>query len=196
MKKFLIATGVAVLAVAAVAAAQGYSFQTNLTVGSTGPDVTALQTWLIGAGYNIPAISGGTAVKGYFGAQTKAAVMRFQAAHGVPATGFVGPLTRGVLNGGATAMTTTVNCPAGYTCTSTAPVMSNTCPVGYTCTANVGVTTTGTVTGAPAGINTPGVSGTLTIAQSGSVANGATFNTGQTVNIAGFKLQAGPSDMQ
>jgi peptidoglycan hydrolase-like protein with peptidoglycan-binding domain len=194
MKKFLIATGVAVLAVATVAAAQGYAFNTNLTVGSTGPDVSALQTWLIGAGYSIPAISNGTAVKGYFGSQTKAAVEQFQAAHGVPATGFVGPLTRGVLNGGAnTAMSTnTFQCPAGYTCVANVPATTATCPAGLVCTPATGTT----VTGAPAGITTPGVSGTLTIAQSGSVANGATFNTGQTVNVAGFKLQAGPSDMQ
>jgi len=197
MKKFLIASGVAVLAIATVAMAQGYSFQTNLTIGSTGPDVSALQTWLIGAGYSIPSISSGAASKGYFGSQTQAAVMKFQAAHGVPATGFVGPLTRGVLNGGAsTAMTTSTMCPAGYTCTATAPAMSTTCPAGYTCMANT-TTTGGTVTGAPAGITTPGVSGTLTIANSGSVANGGTINDGQqNVNIAGWKLQAGPSDMQ
>ena len=59
MKKFLIASGVASLAFAAIAMAQGYSFNTNLTVGSTGADVTALQTYLIGAGFNIPAIADG-----------------------------------------------------------------------------------------------------------------------------------------
>ena len=184
MKKLLIATGVAVLAIATVAAAQSYSFQTNLTVGSTGADVTALQTWLIGAGYQIPAISSGAASKGYFGSQTKAAVQQFQAAKGVPSTGFVGPLTRGVLNGGSSV--------------AMAPA-SSACPAGYTCTANPGTTVAAngtTVAGAPAGITTPGVSGTLTVANSGSVANGATVNDGQTVNVAGFKFQSGPSDMQ
>jgi len=136
MKKFLIASGVAVLAFATVVAAQGYSFQTNLTVGSTGPDVSALQTWLIGAGYDIPAISSGAASKGYFGSQTKSAVQAFQAAKSLPSTGFVGPLTRGVLNGGATnvAVSMSAGCPAGYTCTANTPAPATTCPSGYTCT--------------------------------------------------------------
>ncbi len=144
MKKFLIASGIATLAFAAVAMAQGYSFSTNLTVGSTGADVTALQTYLIGAGYNIPAIASGAAAKGYFGSQTQAAVKLFQAAKGVPNTGFVGPLTRGVLNGGATnvAISTQVSCPAGYTCTANVPA-SSACPAGMTCTPIVGTTVVG-----------------------------------------------------
>lgn len=117
MKKILIASGVAVLAVAMIAGAQGYAFNTNLTVGSTGADVVALQTWLISSGYNISAIASGAAAKGYFGSQTKAAVQAYQTANGVPSTGFVGPLTRGKLNGTAAVATVATGCPAGYTCT-------------------------------------------------------------------------------
>ena len=94
MKKYIIASGVAVLAFATLVSAA--TFNTNLTVGSRGADVTALQTWLIGAGYSVPA--GAT---GYFGSQTKAAVIAFQTAKSLPTTGFVGPLTRAILNGGS-----------------------------------------------------------------------------------------------
>ena len=63
------------------------SFTRNLTVGSTGADVTALQTKL--------SVSPAT---GYFGAITKAAVVAYQTANGISATGYVGPLTLAKLN--------------------------------------------------------------------------------------------------
>lgn len=72
----------------------------DLTVGSTGAEVTELQNWLIGKGYSIPA--GAT---GYFGAQTQAALAAFQAANGIsPAAGYFGPITRAKVNdmGGTT----------------------------------------------------------------------------------------------
>lgn len=66
-----------------------YTFTRNLTVGSRGADVTALQQILITGGYlNI------TTPTGYFGPLTKAAVAKWQAAVGLPATGFFGPLSR------------------------------------------------------------------------------------------------------
>lgn len=118
MKKYLIASGVAVLAFASVAAAQGYMFNSNLTVGSTGPDVVALQNALIAQGYSIPSISSGAASTGYFGAQTQTAVKAYQSAKGIPNTGFVGPLTRAALNGGVTVTPAPVGfvCPPGYQC--------------------------------------------------------------------------------
>ncbi len=62
----------------------------DLTIGSTGADVTTLQNWLITRGYAIPA--GAT---GYFGAQTQSALARYQAANGIsPAAGYFGPITR------------------------------------------------------------------------------------------------------
>ena len=70
------------------------TFSRNLTVGSSGADVTQLQTWLISKGFNIPA--GAT---GYFGSQTKAAVAAYQAANSiVPAAGYFGPITRSNVN--------------------------------------------------------------------------------------------------
>ena len=81
------------------------TFTMDLTLGSTGTEVTALQNWLIGKGF---AISAGAT--GYFGAQTKAALASWQAANGVsPAAGYFGPITRAKVNGmgGTTGGTTT-----------------------------------------------------------------------------------------
>ncbi|MEA2715424.1 MAG: hypothetical protein QOG91_452, partial [Candidatus Parcubacteria bacterium] len=132
MKKVLIASGVAFLAFAMIAAAQGVAFTRNLTVGATGADVSALQAWLIGKGFHIPAIESGAATKGYFGSQTKIAVAAYQASVGLPNYGFFGPLTMAKVNaGGGVAMTptgTTFTCPPGYTCTAnpgTTPVTPN-----------------------------------------------------------------------
>lgn len=76
------------------AAQVGTTFTSDLTVGSTGPQVVALQTWLIGKGFSIPA--GAT---GYFGTQTQAAVAAYQTSKGiVPAVGYFGPLTRASVN--------------------------------------------------------------------------------------------------
>src|SRR3989344_1483486 len=70
----------------------GYTFNTNLTIGSTGADVVALQDVLVAQNYlTMPA---GVA-KGYFGALTRAAVARWQAANGIsPAVGYFGIISR------------------------------------------------------------------------------------------------------
>jgi peptidoglycan hydrolase-like protein with peptidoglycan-binding domain len=114
-------------------ASASVSFTRDLTIGSTGSDVTALQNWLISQGYSIPA--GAT---GYFGSQTKTAVARWQAAAGIsPAAGYFGPISRSHIGmvGGSTGGTTT----------------------GGT------VTTGGTTGGSTGTITTPGVEGTLTV---------------------------------
>lgn len=84
---------------AQIAALQGgatasVQFTRDLTIGSSGADVTALQQWLIARGYSIPA--GAT---GYFGAQTQSAVAAYQRANGItPAAGYFGPVTRAKVN--------------------------------------------------------------------------------------------------
>ncbi|MEK9160841.1 MAG: peptidoglycan-binding protein [Patescibacteria group bacterium] len=71
------------------------TFTMDLTLGSSGAEVTALQNFLISGGYSIPA--GAT---GYFGAQTQAALAAYQAANGIsPASGYFGPITRAKVNG-------------------------------------------------------------------------------------------------
>ncbi|MDR3547636.1 MAG: Ig-like domain-containing protein [Candidatus Pacebacteria bacterium] len=78
-----------------VLGASTYNFTKNFGIGSRGTDVTQLQLILIADGYLKI-----TTPTGYFGALTKAAVMKYQAANGISATGFVGPLTRAALNKG------------------------------------------------------------------------------------------------
>jgi Ice-binding-like/Putative peptidoglycan binding domain len=65
----------------------------DLEMGSQGPDVTVCQQRLIYSGY---AISAGAT--GYFGAQTRTAVVSYQKAHGIAANGIVGIATRAALN--------------------------------------------------------------------------------------------------
>lgn len=76
-----------------VLGASTFNFAADLWFGATGESVNQLQQVLIDAGYLHIALP-----TGWFGPMTQAAVKLYQAAHGVPATGYVGPLTRGVLN--------------------------------------------------------------------------------------------------
>lgn len=109
------------------------TFTRDLTVGSSGSDVTALQQILVSKGYlTMPA---GVAY-GYFGGLTKAAVARWQAASGIaPAAGYFGAKSRAALSvaGG----TTTGGTTTGGTTTG-------------------GTTTSGSIT-------TPGAEGTMTV---------------------------------
>lgn len=81
------------LAVVSTASAQTASctFTRSLTLGSTGADVVALQTYLETKGYLV--IPTGVS-KGYFGALTQSALAKYQAAMGIaPAAGYFGPIT-------------------------------------------------------------------------------------------------------
>lgn len=111
MKK--IALGVVTLAVAfsfSLSGAANYNFQADLTLGSTGADVTALQSMLVAKGYLV--MPAGVAY-GYFGGLTQSAVAKLQMANGItPAAGYFGPVTRAKVNmmsadGGATGGTST-----------------------------------------------------------------------------------------
>src|SRR3989344_1546662 len=72
------------------------TFTSDLTIGSTGSQVTALQSWLVSKGYlTMPA---GVAM-GYFGGLTQSAVAKYQAEAGIsPAAGYFGPITRAKVN--------------------------------------------------------------------------------------------------
>lgn len=189
MKKVLIASGVAVLAFAMIAGAQGYTFNSNLTVGSTGADVVALQTALMAAGHNIPAIASGAAAKGYFGSQTKTAVQAYQASKSIPTTGFVGPMTRGALNGGALAVS---NCLSGWT--SVSYQGAQVClPPGYTLPGSTPVGTNPTP--APGVVSTPGAEGTLSVTQSNAGVSSTVYEGQTMAAILGFDVEAKNSDI-
>lgn len=72
-----------------------FVFTRDLYMNMSGGDVAVIQQYLIAQGYAIPA--GAT---GYFGAQTKIALMTFQRDnHIVPTTGYFGPITRAFIMG-------------------------------------------------------------------------------------------------
>lgn len=101
--------------VAASAQSAGYTYTTNLTVGSRGADVVALQSFLVAKGFlTMPA---GVAM-GYFGGLTKSSLAAYQSSKGItPAAGYFGPITRAAVmaEGSVTTPTTpaTPGCPAG-----------------------------------------------------------------------------------
>ncbi len=87
----IISADKAAQAQAIISASSMSSFTRDLTVGSTGAEVSALQSAI-----------GVTPATGYFGSLTKAAVQKYQASKGISATGYVGPLTRAALNASVT----------------------------------------------------------------------------------------------
>jgi peptidoglycan hydrolase-like protein with peptidoglycan-binding domain len=74
----------------------GYTYTRTLTIGSTGSDVIALQTFLVSRGHLV--MPSGVPM-GYFGPLTSAALARYQATVGLSAeSGVFGPSTRAHLN--------------------------------------------------------------------------------------------------
>ena len=74
----------------------GHMFSVDLTIGSKGADVTALQQILVSKGYLV--MPAGVAM-GYFGNLTKSAVSAWQASAGImPTAGYVGPKSSAMLN--------------------------------------------------------------------------------------------------
>ena len=86
-----------------------FLFTLNRQLWDEGPDILALQQWLNTHGF--PLISTGWGSPGKetdtFGLYTYAALIKFQTAHNLPATGFFGPLTRAALAGMSSTTDTT-----------------------------------------------------------------------------------------
>jgi hypothetical protein len=77
-----------------------YAWTRDLTIGSTGADVMALQSFLNNSGNQVAVSGAGSAGNEtmYFGSLTKGALASWQAAHGVaPAVGYFGPITRSAI---------------------------------------------------------------------------------------------------
>lgn len=93
------------------------TYTKDLTLGSTGSEVTALQTFLVSKSFlTMPA---GVSM-GYFGSLTKSALAAYQASVGIsPASGYFGPITRAKLNSSVVVVT-----PPVVTPTSTPPVVN------------------------------------------------------------------------
>lgn len=91
-----------------------YTFNNDLTIGSEGADVVALQSFLESKGTLV--IPAGVS-KGYFGQLTKSALASYQAMVGIsPAAGYFGPITRANVNASAvvtTGTTTTTTTTSG-----------------------------------------------------------------------------------
>jgi peptidoglycan hydrolase-like protein with peptidoglycan-binding domain len=94
-----IAALMAQLAALSGGSSSGAAITSDLTIGSSGPQVVTLQNALVAQGHLV--MPAGVA-PGYFGALTQAAVAKWQAANGLPATGYFGPLSRAKFGGGVT----------------------------------------------------------------------------------------------
>ena len=92
----------AALATSTISSTVSSSFTRPLTLGSTGPDVKALQQFLNNHGCTIAATGNGSPgnESTYFGIKTQQALARYQSANGItPAAGYFGPKTMRYVGG-------------------------------------------------------------------------------------------------
>ncbi|MDB5265693.1 MAG: baaA1 [Parcubacteria group bacterium] len=145
-------------------------FTRDLTLKSSGSDVTALQTLLIAKGY----LAAGNTT-GYFGAMTQTALMQMQAAVGIsPSTGYFGAKTRAAVGG------TTVSASVNTTAVATAPT-GTTAPVSGSFTRDLTIASTGAdVSALQAFLNANGYA----VAQTGP------GSSGHETTMFGFATQA------
>lgn len=163
--------------VAAGAQSMSGTFNTTLTVGSTGSAVVALQSFLVSKGLlTMPA---GVSM-GYFGGLTKSAVAAYQISKGIqPSAGYFGPMTRAAANadsvgGTTTTTTTTPGCSAGALFNSM---------TGASC-----ATTTTTTT-------TSGVEGSLDVRLASNPTDNSNIKTSVDVPVYGLEFKARISDV-
>jgi len=108
-----------------------YNFTRDLTLGSTGEDVRALQQYLNAKGYVVAASGAGSVgnESTYFGALTKTALAKFQAANGIsPTAGYFGAITRAKIasmGGTSTTPTTPASAPLTVSLSSDNPASAN-----------------------------------------------------------------------
>ncbi len=200
MKKFItavVAFALALSVVAPVAASAqtsaSYTFNTNLTIGSRGADVVALQSFLEAKGLLV--IPAGVA-KGYFGALTRSAVAAYQTQKGItPNAGYFGPITRTAVMAEGGVSTGTPGCSAGAAFNSI---------TGQPCAGQVSTPgcSAGALynsqTGQPcASSQTPinnGVEGVLDVRIAASPANNANVQTQTDVPVYGLEFKSRIAD--
>jgi peptidoglycan hydrolase-like protein with peptidoglycan-binding domain len=169
---------IAVVALALVAGASNAdaAFARYLTVGSTGTDVTELQTILVSGGYLV--MPAGVPM-GTFGQLTKNAVAKWQAAVGLPATGYFGPLSIAKIGGAVSGQF-----PAG--CSSASGYSSTT---GMKCDAansNSG-STGGSIGGGDGDFKDFDILGNP---------DSTDIGEGETEEVLGFEFEANDSDLK
>jgi peptidoglycan hydrolase-like protein with peptidoglycan-binding domain/sugar lactone lactonase YvrE len=141
------------------------TFTSTLALGSTGPQVTALQTLLANLGFFK------VVATGYYGSVTEAAVKAYQASNGISPVGSVGPLTRASLNAQTSSRTTTA---VSTTASSSA--------VTYDFTRSLGIGSIGLAVKALQGfLNTNGF--TVTTSGPGSPGNETSYFGPATQNV-------------
>jgi hypothetical protein len=183
----MVLTLVVGLTVSSVSAQSSSVYTRNLTVGSRGADVTALQGVLNAGGFL------SVAPTGYFGSLTKAALAAWQASVGIsPASGYFGPITRAYLATNGTG-TGSNGCPAGamYNPTTGQPCSTGTSTVpGCTAGALFSSTTGQSCSGTPStGGSLDNTDGSATVSLS-SYAGDTTIKKGETKDMVAVKLQA------
>ncbi len=170
-----------ILAVSSVAmqSVQAATINNQVSVGSTGSDVTQLQQFLS----TNPMIYPAGIVSGYYGSLTKAAVKQFQAAYGIDQVGNVGPVTMAKINEiGASGLGLDITVPQIWN--ESTQVGSNNATVSFTTNKNTQTqvyysTSPITANEATEQYQLPYVSGTL-------VSN-SNFETSNSVNILGLQ---------
>lgn len=200
MKKYIIASVIALALVvgAFASSADAATFTRDLRVGSTGADVTALQSFLISKGLlNVAAPTG------YFGNMTKTAVAAYQTSKGItPAAGYFGPTTTGVVvaeMAGGSVSTATPGCPAGakFNSTTGAPCGTTStvpgCAAGSMFSSTTGAKCDGSTTNAT--VTTVGVEGTLSITQTSAGVSTTVYEADSMAPVLAFKAEAKDSDI-
>ncbi len=184
-----------------------HTFGADLTVGSQGADVVALQQMLVTKGFlTIPA---GVAM-GYFGELTRSALATFQSANGIsPASGYFGPITRTKVNAmmmvtGTTPGTTSypAGCTSsvGYSSTTGMSCAGSTYPAG--CTSSVGYSsTTGMSCAGSTGTTNPstgalrGGAGDVTVTERNTGTHDEVLEGDEEVKVLGFEVEAEGGDV-
>lgn len=132
------------------ASAADCSITMSLSMGMRNSQVTCLQNTL-----------GVSPATGYFGSKTKAAVVAWQAANGLPSTGLFGSMSRAKLAGGSTVATTS-GCAAGamFNSTTGAPCSTSTststvagCAAGAMFSSTTGASCSGSTSTVVSGTN-------------------------------------------